>query len=142
MTEQFYCVGRHAKQWGYKPMKILLVDDENIQLAYWSKILSKLGHQRILARSGEQALDIISQTDLDLLVTDAMMPGMDGYQLAEKARLLAPSLPIVMVTGDVNYKINAFEYEINHSILKPASISDIKFAIVAYGRQINCGYMS
>ena len=123
-------------------MKILLVEDQKTQLFYWSKALSKLGHRIVPARNGIEALEMAKESPVDVMITDAVMPGMDGYELAIKIREIDGELPIIMMTADVEYKLNADDHGINFSLLKPVSIENLKIAILAYGKQINCGYMS
>ena len=63
-------------------------------------MLEDLGHRVIGASSGAHALDIIkSQQPIDLMLTDHVMPGMTGVELAAASRQLRPSLPILLATG-------------------------------------------
>ena len=64
------------------------------------EMLEDLGHQVIGANSGQHALDILkSEQPLDLMVTDHMMPGMTGLELAAASREVRPSLPVLLATG-------------------------------------------
>jgi len=63
-------------------------------------MLEDLGHHVIGASSGLHALDIIrSEQPIDLMLTDHVMPGMTGLELAAASRQLRPSLPILLATG-------------------------------------------
>jgi PAS domain S-box-containing protein len=82
------------------PMRILVVDDDNLVLANTSAMLEDLGHEVLEASSGEQALRILQRYDgLALLVTDHLMPGMTGAQLIQTVQEQWPDLPIVLATG-------------------------------------------
>jgi CheY-like chemotaxis protein len=81
--------------------RVLLVDDDSLVLAGTTALFEELGFDTIaVAASAQEALDLLRQSDgFDLLLTDYMMPGMSGVQLADKARRLHPSLPIVLASG-------------------------------------------
>ena len=82
------------------PAVILLVDDDPLIAMSTAEMLEDLGHQVIGANSGLHALDIIkSDQPIDLMVTDHVMPGMTGVELAAASRKLRPSLPILLATG-------------------------------------------
>ncbi len=79
---------------------ILFVDDDPLIAMSTVEMLEDLGHRVIGANSGQHALDILkSDQPLDLMVTDHMMPGMTGLELAAASREVRPSLPILLATG-------------------------------------------
>jgi len=79
---------------------VLLVDDEQQVRFTTSESLSELGYEVVQAASGQEALDrIAGGLRPDLLVTDHLMPGMTGAQLALELRNRMPGLPVLMITG-------------------------------------------
>jgi PAS domain S-box-containing protein len=79
---------------------ILFVDDDPLIAMSTTEMLEDLGHQVIGASSGPHALDIIkSEQPIDLMMTDHVMPGMTGIELAAASREVRPSLPILLATG-------------------------------------------
>ncbi len=83
-----------------RPAVILFVDDDPLIALSTTEMLEDLGHQVIGASSGLHALNIIkSEQPLDLMMTDHVMPGMTGVELARASRELRPSLPILLATG-------------------------------------------
>jgi signal transduction histidine kinase/DNA-binding response OmpR family regulator len=79
---------------------ILFVDDDPLIAMSTTEMLEDLGHRVIGADSGQHALDILkSEQPLDLMVTDHMMPGMTGLELAAASRQVRPSLPVLLATG-------------------------------------------
>jgi len=79
---------------------ILIVDDDALIAMNTFDMVEDLGHHVIEAYSGKQALEILqSDAQVDALITDYAMPGMTGVELAEKARVLRPDLPILLATG-------------------------------------------
>jgi len=81
-------------------LSVLAVDDDALVLAGTASMLEELGHQVILAPSGQKALDILrDQHAVDLVITDFAMPGMTGLQLAAAIKADWPALPILVATG-------------------------------------------
>jgi signal transduction histidine kinase/DNA-binding response OmpR family regulator len=90
----------HAAQKVNRAAVILFVDDDPLIAMSTTEMLEDLGHHVIGASSGLHALDIIrSEQPLDLMMTDHVMPGMTGVELAAASRELRPSLPILLATG-------------------------------------------
>jgi len=82
---------------------ILLVDDDGALLEVQEILLSEMGYKVVTAKSAEAALVVLKKdADIDLLVTDFGLPGMNGRQLADTARTLRPTLPVLFVTGAAN----------------------------------------
>nr|WP_254447827.1 PAS domain-containing protein [Sphingomonas sp. ID1715] len=80
-------------------LKVLLVDDEELVRSGTAEMLRDLGHEVDEAASGREALARLDGTRYDALVTDYMMPGMDGGQLAARAREIAPEMAVLLITG-------------------------------------------
>jgi PAS domain S-box-containing protein len=79
---------------------ILFVDDDPLIAMSTTEMLEDLGHRVIGANSGRHALDILkSEQPIDLMMTDHVMPGMTGVELATASRKVRPSLPILLATG-------------------------------------------
>jgi CheY-like chemotaxis protein len=80
--------------------RALLVDDEELVRMSTADMLADLGFEVVEAGSAEEALRLLQNAPMpDLLVTDHLMPGMSGADLAREARLIKPDLPILIVSG-------------------------------------------
>src|SRR5436305_8650713 len=79
--------------------RILLVEDEQPLRSCLRMMLELEGHQVSEAGNGAEALRIFSPGEFDVVITDFDMPVMQGNELAVRIKLLAPSLPILLVTG-------------------------------------------
>lgn len=78
---------------------ILIVDDEPAILEMTSEILGRYGYNTLSALSGELALEQLKNNRIDLMLTDVIMPDMDGYQLAAKVRSQYPEIKIQLASG-------------------------------------------
>lgn len=78
---------------------ILCVDDEPNALILRKLVLQKAGYEVITASSGKQALELAESRPIDLLLSDQLMPGMTGTQLAKEIRVIAPKARIVLISG-------------------------------------------
>ena len=78
---------------------ILCVDDEEKSLSLRKPVLEKAGYVVITAASATQALDVLSSRKIDLLLTDYLMPGLTGTELARAAKNICPELPVIILSG-------------------------------------------
>jgi CheY-like chemotaxis protein len=79
---------------------VLVVDDDPDVLAVLVDMLEDLGCKVMTANSGPEALEVLrNSAQITALITDINMPGMDGHELAERARGLRPSLKMLQVSG-------------------------------------------
>jgi len=82
-----------------KPIKLLLVDDERGFVDVISKRMSKRNIEVTRAYSGTEALQALRKKDFDVTVLDLKMEDMDGIELLKMFKLIAPGLPVIMLTG-------------------------------------------
>lgn len=82
--------------------KILVVDDELDMANLAGEILSQQGYHVFIANNGVQAIELLKEESIDLVVTDVIMPHVDGYQLAEHMQKHFPQTKIQMVSGFVD----------------------------------------
>ena len=88
-----------AKEHAIKGKKILLVEDTATLRVLGKTILTREGAEVVDVENGQLALDAYSKQTFDLVITDIMMPVMDGYELTETLRSWGATLPIIGVTG-------------------------------------------
>ncbi len=78
---------------------ILCVDDEQIPLSLRKAVLEKLGYSVLTANSGAEALEQLQTQHVDLVLTDMLMPGLSGTELAREIKQRLPNLPIILFSG-------------------------------------------
>jgi two-component system NtrC family response regulator len=100
---------------------VLIVDDEKNYPPILSAVLEEEGFETLTAGSGQEALYQIRNADVDLVLTDMKMPGMDGITLLEEIKKKDPELPVIMMTayGTVDKAVEAMQKGAYSYILKP-----------------------
>jgi CheY-like chemotaxis protein len=109
---------------------ILIVDDDNAVTTALKLIVERLCEQcRVtIAGDGVRAMDVLDQNDVDLVLTDYEMPGVDGLELAKKVRNQWPKLPLFVMTGsgDTEWLRKTLEaHGIDDLIHKPFGIDQL-----------------
>ena len=94
---------------------ILLVEDEDMVRAFTADVLRRRGYQVLEAAEGRQALDVLQQHEegVELVLTDVVMPGMNGSQLANRIRELQPDAKVLFMSGYTDTAI------VHHGVLDP-----------------------
>ena len=114
---------------------ILVVDDEEIARTNLEHVLRKEGYQVSTATNGRDALDKLGQKEFELILTDLKMEKMDGIQLLESVKQVAPNTEIVMITGyaTVSSAVDALKKGAAHYLPKPIDLEELRTTV----RQIN-----
>jgi len=82
-----------------EPVKVLVVDDEQVVLDGVGRHLRRDGYEVRTALNAADALALLTDEGADVLISDLMMPGMDGLQLLDRISKLAAPPPVIMITG-------------------------------------------
>ena len=100
---------------------ILVVDDEPNYLIVLSELLKEEGFEVLTAQRGEDGLKIVEETDLDLVLTDMRMQGMDGLELLSATKKYNKDLPVIMITafGEVEKAVVAMKAGAYNYLAKP-----------------------
>jgi len=104
-----------------KRIKILIVDDEDIIRESLRDWLENAGYKVVIAGSGEEALRIIKQKKIKIMLADLVMPGIDGIELMKEARKIVPTISTVIITayGSIQTAISAIKEGAYDYIEKP-----------------------
>jgi two-component system, response regulator, stage 0 sporulation protein F len=108
--------------------RILLVDDEENARTALAKILSREEYEVISAGNGFEALELLKNTQVDLIITDINMPEMNGMSFLREINQLYPGSNVIMVTayGEVESYIEAMNLGAFEYINKPVRINELK----------------
>ncbi len=78
---------------------ILCVDDEENPLVLRKLVLQKAGYEVLTAKSAKEALELTASRSVDLVLSDHLMPGMNGTELAQQIKAEHPDLPVILISG-------------------------------------------
>lgn len=113
--------------------RILFVDDDQDIAQVSKRVLESLGYQVTIRNNAEDAFDLFGKKPycFDLMVTDLMMPDMNGLELSRKIFAIRPDIPIILSTGYSEDMLDQNELPdgITGILFKPANMSEIKAAV-------------
>ncbi len=111
--------------------QVLVVDDEEIARTNLEYILRKEGHQVATAANGMEALEKVKAQEFDVVLTDLKMEKMDGIQLLESVKHIAPHTEIIMVTGyaTVSTAVDALKKGAAHYLSKPIKLDELRATV-------------
>ncbi|MGZ7031519.1 MAG: sigma-54-dependent transcriptional regulator [Thermoanaerobaculia bacterium] len=104
------------------PLRVLIVDDEEVLRDVLQAVLQREGFDAILASSGEEALNVLdSDEEVDLVILDIMLPGISGIDTLRSIRISNPTLPVIVITAfsSIDGAIEAMKHGAFHYIPKP-----------------------
>ncbi|MCL4477056.1 MAG: GGDEF domain-containing response regulator [Nitrospirae bacterium] len=110
---------------------VLIVDDEETLLSMLKETFTSEGYECETATSAESALEHISNTPFDIMLTDISLPGMKGFELTVQARKMRPEMAVIIMTGyidDFSYD-SAIEAGASDFIKKPFTLKELKARI-------------
>lgn len=115
---------------------LIVEDDENLLFLYQS-ILEQNDFVVSLATNGVEALEILDKQHIDLMITDIMMPDMDGYELTQDLREAGFQLPILMITAKNTFqdKKKGFGMGIDDYMVKPIDLNEMVLRVEALLRR-------
>ncbi|MDP3504023.1 MAG: response regulator [Myxococcales bacterium] len=112
-------------------LKVLVVDDNEINLKVEVALLNRLGHETVVAHDGIQALRAVEEHQPDVIFMDRHMPGMDGLEATVKLREAGDRRPVIAVTASVysEDQKRCLEAGMNGFISKPVSLQSLETAL-------------
>ena len=119
-------------------LRILIVDDEKVQLEILEGFLVKQGYEATAAEDGQRALEKFKNGSFDAVLTDYRMPGMDGMQLLREVRRLQPEAVVVIMTayGTVGTAVAAMKEGAYDYLTKPIDLDELLLLIQRVEREV------
>jgi len=110
---------------------ILIVDDEKNYLLVLEALLGPQGYEIITVNNAHDALRSVREADLDLVITDVKMPGMNGIELLEECKKIKPELPVIIMTayGSIEMAVDAMKKNAYDYITKPFQNEQLKLTV-------------
>lgn len=108
-------------------MKMMLVDDEERFLVTTQKLLAKKDIEAVTATSGKEALEILLQKNIHVVILDVKMPGMDGIAVLKEIKSRFPMVEVIMLTGHatVESAIEGLKCGATDYLMKPTGIDEL-----------------
>ena len=118
-------------------MKLLIVEDDQQLQQMFIRILSKHGYSAVGVSNGQLALDALDKDYFDLIITDIMMPEMDGFELVQQLRDVGNKIPILMITAKDAFDEMSlgFRYGVDDYMVKPININEMVLRVKALLRR-------
>jgi len=106
---------------------ILIVDDEPNYQIVLGEFLRDEGFETLTADNGQQALDLVKNNDINLVITDMQMPGMDGFALLQAIKEFRNTIPVIMITayGEVEKAVRAMQLGAFNYLTKPFNTEEL-----------------
>ena len=111
--------------------RVLVIDDEQVIRELMCEILERAGYETVGAGTADDALSLLMDNEIGLVVSDIVMPGLTGLELLEEVRARRPSLPVILVTGAGTYEnlSQAVTRGADGLVIKPFSHADLQKAV-------------
>ena len=118
-------------------MKLLIVEDDQQLQQMFIRILNKHGYSAVGVSNGQLALDALDKDYFDLIITDIMMPEMDGFELVQQLRDVGNMIPILMITAKDAFDDMSlgFRYGVDDYMVKPININEMVLRVKALLRR-------
>lgn len=119
-------------------MNTILVVEDDLELAnLFKSVLERSNYEVIVANNGQEALDAIEKVYFDLIITDIMMPFIDGYDLIESLRDTGSDVPILVTTAKDSFedKKTGFRMGIDDYMVKPIDVNEMVLRVEAILRR-------
>ena len=112
-------------------MPILVAEDDELILKTIEHKLVKEGYEVILTRNGKDAIDKILETEVDLIITDIMMPFASGIEILSAIKTAGKNIPVIMLSsmGQEDVILNAFDLGAADFIVKPFSPNELMLRV-------------
>ncbi len=110
---------------------VLVVEDEQIARENLTHVLTAMGHDVTALPSAEEGLRELDKKDYDLVITDLMLPGMDGISMLERIRAQYPFVMVIVVTGHatVSNAVTAMQKGAHSYIAKPVKLDELRLQV-------------
>jgi DNA-binding NtrC family response regulator len=112
------------------PATVVVVEDDRLNREFISKVLRREGYQVLEACDGTIALEMLRAFRCDLVITDFLMPKLNGIKLVEQVHTLQPRMPIILITGYLSAMAGAtILNEVAEVLAKPFDLNVLRSTV-------------
>ncbi len=117
--------------------RILVVEDDDALRGLFRRVLEKNGYEALEAGNGQEALDVLDRQYIDLIISDIMMPVMDGYELVRSLREAGIGIPVLMITAKDAFDDmrRGFSSGTDDYMVKPINVNEMVLRVGALLRR-------
>lgn len=114
-----------------KASHILVIDDEEVICSLLTDVLTEAGHKVVAVASAEEALEKVKDTAFEVVITDLMMPGMNGIEILRKVKKVNSDISVIIITGyaTVETAVEAMKEGAYDYLSKPFNLAEIKITV-------------
>jgi DNA-binding NtrC family response regulator len=111
--------------------RVLIVEDDEIFLRPLQRSLEVAGYEIIVRASGEDAMEVLKHEDVDCILSDRRLPGMDGVELVRRIKIEHPDLPVIVMTahGTIESAVESVRLGAADYLVKPFEVSELLIVI-------------
>lgn len=120
-------------------MHVLIVEDDVRVAELISRVMQENNYQASIAYDGNQGLGLVQSQDFDLIITDIILPELNGIDFCRKVRSLKPHIPIIMLTalGTTNHKVEGLDAGADDYMVKPFEMKELLARVRAVLKRSN-----
>lgn len=114
-----------------KASHILVIDDEEVICSLLTDVLTEAGHKVVAVASAEEALEKVKDSAFEVVITDLMMPGMNGIEILRKVKKMNSDISVIIITGyaTVETAVEAMKEGAYDYLSKPFNLAEIKITV-------------
>lgn len=108
-------------------MQVLIVEDDLRVAQLVSRVMQENEYHPTIAYDGKYAMELVQAQDFDLIITDIILPKLNGVEFCKKVRILKPYIPIIMLTalGTTNHKVEGLDAGADDYMVKPFEMKEL-----------------
>lgn len=108
-------------------MHVLIVEDDKRVAELIGRVMQENSYRTTIAYDGQEALELVHSQDFDLIITDIILPKLNGVEFCRRVRVIKPHTPIIMLTalGTTNHKVEGLDAGADDYMVKPFEMKEL-----------------
>src|SRR5699024_8012948 len=124
-------------------MQVLIVEDDVRVAQLISRVMQKNEYQTTIAYDGKYSMELVQSNDFNLIITDIILPELNGVEFCKKVRIIKPHIPIIMLTalGTTNHKVEGLDAGADDYMVKPFEMKELLARVRAVLKRSQLGFI-